>query len=355
MCRNLSVVEPSVERWDPNIVINTFQSLITIFIIIGNGTLLQFIIKFKKKLLKPNLFILSLTISDLLTGMIGTPMAHIVSHQDVSQIFCDAYLSVAQFLARISSTTIMIISIDRFMKLSFPIKYKTSWTSTTRRILIVSSVWTLSAIITCIKLMDSVYNSGNYTKGCFFRSSYTKFEQMELIFSLFAPNIVALIFYVKILLLVRSPTRPLLAIKRQSKETVSSRSASLEIKSDTNDTNAMIAIIDSDASIIGTPCNVLRKHRGSYTPIEVKVRCHSWRPSIILGLIIILNFIFVAIPPFVYSLFIICEDCSNESIMSIVPWFFWMSCAVNPPIFALLNNSYRSFILSYVPFCGCCK
>lgn len=394
MVRNLSVIEPSVERWEPNIVINTFQTIISLIIVIGNGTLLVFIIKSKFKLMKPNLFILSLTISDLLTGLIGTPFGHYVSHFDTSQLFCDIYLGIAQLFARASSITIMIISIDRYMKLSHPIKYKTCWSSTKRRIGIIIMTWTISASFSVIKFLDSITNSGNYTKGCFYRSAYSSFEQVELVITIFGANIVALVIYLKILVLVRIPsqqrfnlTEHKVAMKKsklcidcikngsrnseQSHGNIEHNHTNIEhndfhikhsddqaigdsmMKSNSTDAKTdsfqgvMIPKVEPLAS-----SNNLRRHLGNYTPIQVSVKCHSHRPSFILGLIVILNLIFVSFPPIVYSIFIICESCAVEDIMHSIPWIFWMSCAVNPIIFALLNNDYRSHILSYFPNCS---
>lgn len=406
MARNLSVLEPSVERWRPHLTLNIFSALLTLIIVIGNSTLLLFILKSRFKLMKSNLFILSLTVSDFLIGLLVTPFAHYVSLYDVSQLFCDAYLNLGQFLARNSSITIMIISIDRYMKLSHPIKYKTIWCSTRRRIGLIALTWSFSFGLTIIKFTDSILNSGNYTKGCFYRESYSTIEQVELVVTLVGTNIVALIIYVKILLLVRNPRQPRLqnlsrggakngesiksavSTKSAEKSAISIKSvvgvkSSFSIKSAANEKSAenqasaeqsavsgysavptKIAVFDPkmDSSqgyqiptfqnmmVVPSPAsNDLRRHLGHYSPIfkSTKVKCHARRPSIVLGLIVVSNLIFVAVPPFVFSLFIICEACANETVMQIIPWIFWMSCAVNPIIFALLNNDFRSFILSF--------
>lgn len=325
--RNLSVIEPSVQRWDFNPKMLMYQVFLTTIIIIGNSSLLLFIVKYRNKLLKANIFILSLTVSDLLSGLLSTPFAHYVCFYDVSQIYCDFHQGVGQFFARISSVTIMTISIDRLMKLEYPIAYNnTEWRRMKHRLLIIGIIWISSAILTTLKFIDSIFNSGNYTKGCFFRVSYSTFEQTELLITVMGSNIIALGSYAKIMLLVSKTCRTegtVVYFKKTSHRTL-------------NDTEMVV-------NKLKTPNDSLRKHLGR----SGDQRCYGsfWRSYIILGLIVILNLIFVTAPPLLFSLHMICETCVPPAVFQSMAWTFWTSCAVNPIIFALMNKDFRSFIL----------
>ena len=145
-------------------------------------------------------------------------------------------------------------------------------------------------------------------------------------------NIVALVYYIKILLLVRDSRKQVLA--------------GLIVTQDTNNSSLEGMVPAIQYPIISQP-KYIRKHLGHYVAEDVKIKYQSWKPSVILGLIVIFNLLFVALPPFLYSVYLICQSCRNESIFHSLPAIFMCSSAVNPIIFALLNTDFRSFITSY--------
>lgn len=341
--RNLNVTGPSVQKWDPNLILSVYQVFLTSIILVGNGALLLFILKYRFNVMKPNLFILSLTLSDFLTGLFVTPFAHYVSHFDVSQVFCDIHQCAGQFFARISSITIMIISIDRYMKLRYPIRYKKMWSSTNVRCLFITTTWFLSGLLSLIKLLDSMTNSGNYIKGCFYRESYSTMEQYELIITVMGSNLISLVVYVRILLLVRFPLPT--TVESDPIPTYDTNSST---KNHPRMNRGMDDGDDGDISTSTSPMDSLRRHIGRYTSDSTIIQ--SWKHTIILGSIVILNFVFVGIPPLLFSLFMICGSCVNPTAFQSSAWIFWVSCAVNPFIFAQMNPHFRSFVFSkYCP------
>lgn len=331
MVRNFSVIEPSVRRWDPDPTVNIFGILVSLIVLIGNGTLLLFIFTSKIKVMKPNMFILSLTLSDFMIALIEGPMINYVSFFDVSQYFCEIYINFGQGLARISSMTIMIISIDRYLKLRYPIKYKAEWSGTRRRVTVALLLWLFSYSLSAARMIDSILYSGNYTKGCFHRESFTLFEQVEMMVTVMGSNIIALVYYIKILLLVRDSRRQVLA--------------GLIVVQDTNNPSLEDMVPAIQYPIVSPP-KYIRKHLGHYVAEDVEIKYRSWKPSVILGLVVVFNLLFVSLPPFLYSVYLICQSCRNESIFHSLPAIFMCSSAVNPIIFALLNTDFRSFITS---------
>lgn len=173
-----------------------------IVIVGGNILLLLYILGNNRKRLKSNLLILSLTVADLCAGSIPSTFGLIVSYVSVSQLFCDLYLFFALLFARIASNMIMVISFDRFFRLKYSMEYRTRMSSAPKYVAILI-VWISGLILSIIHILDSFYNAGNYTKGCFIRESYSHWEQNELLITIVTPNLIAVILYFKVLTFVR--------------------------------------------------------------------------------------------------------------------------------------------------------
>lgn len=191
------------QSWEISPILNIYQIIVMFVIIFGNILLLMYILGSNRRRLKSNLLILSLTIADLCAGSIPSTFGVIVSYFSVSQIFCDLYLFFALLFARIASNMIMVISFDRFFRLKYSMEYRTRWSSSTPKIISIFTVWIAGIILSLIHVIDSIYNAGNYIKGCFIRESYSHWEQNELIITIVTPNVIAVILYFKVLLFVR--------------------------------------------------------------------------------------------------------------------------------------------------------
>ena len=314
----LSVLEPSVKRWDPQLFLNIFEVIVSLIVVFGNGVLIIFMIKKRVKLLKPNMFILSLAISDFSFGLIVGSLFEYVALHDVSQLHCHMFNFFGQGFARTSSLTIMVISVDRYVKLNCPLEYKTKWVGTKNKFITIVQIWALATTVAVVKTVEANYNSGRYIKGCLIRESNSLFEQIEMLITFVGSNVTALVFYLKILILVRDRERNVNPSEQNKNWT----------------------------SISSQPTGkcAIRRHVGSYTSGDMVFRRNSMKPTVILGLIVVLNLIFVGIPPLLFSVFLICHSCVNEHVMHSLPVVFTVSSAVNPIIFAVMNKEFRSFI-----------
>lgn len=321
MVRNFSVVKPSNERWNPTTLVISLEILITIFIVIGNITLPLFLSKSRFKHLKSNIFIFSLTLSDFLIGSVQAPLIHYISFSDTSQLYYDVYINTGQCFSRISSMTIMVISIDRYLKLSYPIEHKARWDGRETKIRVAISVWLFSIILSIIKFIYSIYFGGNYIKGCIHREYVTILEKVDVLITIMGCNIVATVLYVKVIQIAKKSLR---------------RGLQTYLNSD---------LCSETVNSLG-----LRRHQGCYEKNRVVAKHYPWKPYIVLGLIIVLNHIFVAAPPLIFTIGIMCRTCVGDNLIQALPTIFLMSSAINPIIFPRFDTKFCKFLLSIFKF-----
>lgn len=315
MYRNISFLEPS-QKWNPDLPLKIFQIIVTLLVVTGNGLLLVFIYRSRRRMLKSNLLILSLTVSDFATGLFVMPFGIYVTSFDSSQLNCELYIFWGQGLGRVSSMTIVFITIDRYLKLMYPMKHRTVWNRTEYRIIAILTAWMIGILMSTLRFVDSLYNGSNYIKGCLSREYFTIFEQLDILISVTIVNSISLVFYNKI--------RGIVYDRRKNGQWIQGQ----ESKNGT---------IKKEE-----PESVLRRHAGKYSHSEMNIP--SWRPTIILGLIIGFNFSFVSIPTLVYTISLMCDSCVTENVFQSTVWFYWVSTGVDPIIFALLNHHFKYFL-----------
>lgn len=312
-----AAAEPLVARWKPYFPLQVLSTSVTILQVTGNVSLLLFMYRANRNVIKNNLLILSLTLSDLFDGM-TMPMYTYVTYYDVSQMFCELFLHTSQAFGRISTISILAVTFERYLKLWYPLKYRTSWNRTRYRLLVIAIVWTYGMLLSVLRFIDSQYNGYYIIKGCLLREHYTIFEQVDMLINMSVVNIVAIVFYIKICQIVGA---------RRTKVRLDAQKNCTELES------------------IKSPGSVVRKHAGKYSFDDIVMP--SWRPVIRLGLIIGLNFFFISLPATVYTVKLVYPDSISDTLFQSTVWFYWLSTAVDPVIFAFFNSDYQNFLLSF--------
>ena len=108
-------------------VITTY--LISIIIFIGNGLTITAVIKYKHLQTKTNVFIFSLCVADIYTGIVNTIFyATIFTAEDVFILTVKTYCLIAGFAT--SAFTLVDIAIERFISIKYPLKYEQIMTRT---------------------------------------------------------------------------------------------------------------------------------------------------------------------------------------------------------------------------------
>lgn len=183
------------------ILLSLTLSVVNCFVVIGN--LLVFYVILTKKSLQTstNHLVLSLTISDLLLGVLILPFAIIQEHSSkwiFGQVGCRLWLSVDVFLSTASIYNLLAISFDRYMAVRQPIKYPIISSTKVVR-LMTFLVWFCSLLLAAVLFLHETLNAHDSVplKEC----QPTTLPSMYIIFSAMASFIVPA--FVMIILNVR--------------------------------------------------------------------------------------------------------------------------------------------------------
>ncbi|CDH92956.1 G-protein coupled receptors family 1 profile domain-containing protein [Caenorhabditis elegans] len=172
------------------ILLSLTLGVVNCFVVIGN--LLVFYVILTKKSLQTstNHLVLSLTISDLLLGILILPFAIIQEHSNewiFGHFGCRLWLSVDVFLSTASIYNLLAISFDRYMAVRQPIKYPIISSTKVVR-LMTFLVWFCSLLLAVILFVLLTLNAHDSepTKDC----QPTSLPSMYIIFSAMASFIV---------------------------------------------------------------------------------------------------------------------------------------------------------------------
>ncbi|EFP04746.1 hypothetical protein CRE_30026 [Caenorhabditis remanei] len=172
------------------ILLSMTLSVVNCFVVIGN--LLVFYVILTKKSLQTstNHLVLSLTISDLLLGILILPFAIIQEHSHewiFGHLGCRLWLSVDVFLSTASIYNLLAISFDRYMAVRQPIKYPIISSTKVVR-LMTFLVWFCSLLLAAILFLleTLIAHDATPSKEC----QPTTLPSMYIIFSAMASFIV---------------------------------------------------------------------------------------------------------------------------------------------------------------------
>ena len=131
------------------IVFSTLASTTSLITISGN-LLVMFSFFLDRQIRNPtNYFILSLSVSDFLIGLVSMPLYTLylmLGRWPFGQIICNLFLSLDYTVCLVSIYTVLFITIDRFCSVKIPAKYR-KWRSTNKIIIMVAFTWVLPILI----------------------------------------------------------------------------------------------------------------------------------------------------------------------------------------------------------------
>lgn len=138
--------------------------LILIFGIIGNGSVVWIVLRSKQMRTIPNIYIVSLALGDLLLILIAVPFSVFIYMFDewyFGVTLCKVNFFMETFSLGISVFTLTLLSIDRYLAISYPMQ-KRSGASVKKTVCRASSVWVMSS---CLAIPD-VLSSGVIQSPC---------------------------------------------------------------------------------------------------------------------------------------------------------------------------------------------
>ena len=143
------------------------QASFVIFILIldvcGNCLVIGAILRYRRLRTITNYFIISLAVSDLLIAALSMPFRihHTLNSLcwDLGITVCEFWIFVDLLCSCASITNLSLISIDRFLALTFPLSYRSLMTKR-RGIGAIALVWGYSGIIASLSFMNWSENAG---------------------------------------------------------------------------------------------------------------------------------------------------------------------------------------------------
>ncbi|XP_017259892.1 trace amine-associated receptor 13c-like [Kryptolebias marmoratus] len=156
-----------------------------------------------------NLLLLSLAVSDFFVGLLLVFQILLIDGCWIlGDIVCSLYQFLAYFITSASIGTMVLISIDRYVAICFPLHYSTKITQDRVKVCI-CVCWISSSIFQSLILKDNLKQPGKYNScigECAFVISYIA-GYADLTVSFIAPITVIVILYLKVFMVVVSQTR----------------------------------------------------------------------------------------------------------------------------------------------------
>ena len=137
----------------------TIVSLMTV-----SGNMLVFIVFVKnEQLRKPtNYFVVSLAVADFAIGLLSVNFYSVYllyGYWPLGTSVCDFYLCVDYWLCQSSVLNLVVISVERFIGIKFPVYYRNSWKGKTV-LLAIGIVWTISFLVWTALILPFRYKDG---------------------------------------------------------------------------------------------------------------------------------------------------------------------------------------------------
>jgi hypothetical protein len=177
--------------------------LLPIWAIFGN--ILVIVSVFREKLLHniTNYFMVNLAIADLLVATAAMPFHLYVSVNEkwnLGNIFCDISLFIDSCTAIVSKFTLVAISVDRYIAVTHPIKYRSlqlKYRNVKSFIFLVTFIWIFSIAITLPLVFGINSLPERISTICTFYN--TKYSIIASVFTFWIPSIILVCIYAKII------------------------------------------------------------------------------------------------------------------------------------------------------------
>ena len=195
-------------------VLGSVLGILDLVTILGNLLVCFTIMSNKRLQSSTNYFIFSLSLSDLLLGLIVLPFSTLntlTGQWPLGAVFCNVYISSDVMLCTISILQLFAISLDRYVAVTMPFRYLAMLTRK-RTFIICASIWIFSFIMGFIPIhLGWNTESGevqNLSKPelCIFEGNKL-FVLLVAISTYFCPLIVMCAVYIKVFLIAKQQVK----------------------------------------------------------------------------------------------------------------------------------------------------
>ncbi|CAF1927053.1 unnamed protein product [Rotaria magnacalcarata] len=203
-----------VEKLFQRITLGCFLSSLSIFTVCGNILVLYAIQTEKNLRTVSNLFILSLALADLSVGLFVMPLsaANIIAGRwPFSSVICKMWLSIDYVASTASIFNLVLLSLDRYWAVVYPLRYLQKRTRRRATIFIllvwfISSLWAPAVIFwsTVAPQYSDIIRSNECDTS--FRSNKT-FKTLTALVNFYVPLLTMIIVSIRIMVAIRSRSK----------------------------------------------------------------------------------------------------------------------------------------------------
>lgn len=313
-----------------SVALGVLLSLIILLTVGGNVLVCLAVCASRRLRCLTNCFIVSLAVTDLLLGLLVLPFSALLQLSDewpFGPVLCNFYISMDVMLCTASILTLLVISVDRYLAVTMPLRYA-SLVLPWRVAVAMASVWTLSLAVSFLPIQMG-WNTINGTVQNWGPGD----PERKCRFELNRPYVLTdslLTFYIPLMAMCWTYFRILLIARTQAKRIISTRPTCITSYSSRNRPST------TTTSVPGVSATTLREHKATVTLaalIGAFVVC--WLPYFILFTVLGLKEH---------------PDPSSVPEYSIVLWLGYANSALNPILYGALNKDFRS---AYTRLLGC--
>nr|XP_006010360.1 PREDICTED: alpha-1A adrenergic receptor-like [Latimeria chalumnae] len=328
---NQTQLQPGTKR---AILLSLTLGIFIVCAIVGNILVILSVACHRHLRIVTNYFIVNLAVADLLLSTTVLPFSatlEVLGYWVFGRIFCNIWAAVDVLCCTASILSLCVISVDRYLGVSYPLRYPTIMTKK-RGLITLTGVWALSMVISIGPLLGWKEPEPADEKVCKITEEpgYVLFSALG---SFYLPLMIILSMYCRVYLAARKEQRSLYAGVKRERSDSKDKEVTLRIhrKSSTTDSLKKKSVCQSKSKSMRSSL-ALRIHKFSKEKKAAKTL------GVVVGVFVLcwLPF-FVALP--LGSLFPKCK--LPESLFKVIFWLGYFNSCINPIIYPCFNQEFK--------------